>query len=115
MTPSRVMFWVTTSVRIRPSYADLRSAPGMASTADRCASVTRRQPCHSGSVLEPVQVAHAYARWIADGEPDFQAMMSPDLRDHVSGMPWLGDRAPSGAQIAWHQLHVFAVDGDQLT
>jgi len=28
---------------------------------------------------------------------------------HVgSGMPWLGDRAPSGAQIAWQQLHVFA-------
>ena len=102
-------------------------------------------------MLEPEQVAQAYARWIADGEPDFQAMMSPDLRDHVSGqrgpetwdmvwgwieasfegrraelhgwgtlddgriavwvtlhgrhvgrgMPWLGDRAPSGAQIAW--------------
>jgi hypothetical protein len=116
-------------------------------------------------VLEPVQVAQAYARWIADGEPDFQAMMSPDLHDHVSGrrgpgtwdmvwgwirasferrraelhgwgvlddgriavwvtlhgrhvgsgMPWLGDRAPSGAQIAWQQLHVFAVEGDHLT
>jgi hypothetical protein len=121
--------------------------------------------CHSWSVLEPVQVAHAYARWIADGEPDFQAMMSPDLHDHVSGrrgpgtwdmvwgwiegsfeerraelhgwgaledgrfavwvtlhgrhvssgMPWLGDRPPRGAQIAWQQLHVFAVDGDKLT
>ena len=35
---------------------------------------------------------------------------------HVhSGMPWLRDRPPSGAQIAWKQLHVFAVDGDQLT
>jgi len=35
---------------------------------------------------------------------------------HVGrGMPWLGDRAPSGAQIAWSQLHVFAVEGDQLT
>jgi hypothetical protein len=30
-------------------------------------------------------------------------------------MPWLGDRAPSGAQIAWNQLHVFAVEGDHLT
>jgi hypothetical protein len=38
-------------------------------------------------MLEPQQVAQAYARWIADGEPDFQAMMSPDLRDHVSGQP----------------------------
>lgn len=121
--------------------------------------------CHSGSVLEAKQVAQAYARWIADGEPDFQAMMRPDLHDHVSGqrgpqtwdavwgwiersfedrraelhgwgtlddgriavwvtlhgrhigsgMPWLGDRPPSGAQIAWKQLHVFAVEGDQLT
>lgn len=121
--------------------------------------------CQSGTVLEPQQVAQAYARWIADGEPDFQAMMSPDLLDHVSGqrgpetwdmvwgwieasfegrraelhgwgtlddgrltvwvtlhgthvgrgMPWLGDRAPSGAQIAWTQLHVFAVEGDHLT
>jgi hypothetical protein len=35
---------------------------------------------------------------------------------HVGrGMPWLGDRAPSGAQIAWQQLHVFAVEGDHLT
>ena len=116
-------------------------------------------------MLEAEQVAHAYARWIADGEPDFQAMMSPDLHDHVSGgtgpepgtwsgvgsrqsfeerraelhgwgtlddgriavwvtlhgkhigsaMPWLGDRPPSGAQIAWKQLHVFAVEDDRLT
>ena len=36
-------------------------------------------------MLEPEQVAQAYARWIANGEPDFQAMMSPDLHDHVSG------------------------------
>ena len=34
---------------------------------------------------EAKQVAEAYARGIADGEPDFQAMMSPDLHDHVSG------------------------------
>jgi hypothetical protein len=130
------------------------------------ASVTRPASlCHSGFVLEPKQVAQAYARWLAGGEPDFQAMMSPDLHDHVSGrrgpetwdmvwgwiegsfegrraelhgwgtlddgriavwvtlhgrhigsgMPWLGDRAPSGAQIAWKQLHVFAVEGDHLT
>jgi hypothetical protein len=36
-------------------------------------------------MLEAEQVAQAYARWIADGDPDFQAMMSPDLHDHVSG------------------------------
>jgi hypothetical protein len=116
-------------------------------------------------VLETELVARSYARWIADGEPDFQAMMSPDLHDHVSGatgpqtwdmvwgwieksfeertaelhgwgklddgriavwvtlhgkhvgsaMPWLGDRPPSGARIAWEQLHVFAVKGDRLT
>ena len=36
-------------------------------------------------MLEARQVAEAYARWIADGEPDFQALMSPDLHDHVSG------------------------------
>jgi hypothetical protein len=30
-------------------------------------------------------------------------------------MPWLGDRAPTGAQIAWKQLHVFATDGEHLT
>ena len=36
-------------------------------------------------MLEAEQVAQAYARWIANGEPDFQAMMSPDLHDHVSG------------------------------
>jgi hypothetical protein len=36
-----------------------------------------RPRCHSACVLEPKQVAQAYARWIADGEPDFQAMMSP--------------------------------------
>ena len=116
-------------------------------------------------MLEAEQVAQAYARWIADGEPDFQAMMSPDLHDHVSGgtgpqiwdmvwgwieksfeerraelhgwgtlddgriavwvtlhgkhigsaMPWLGERPPSGAQIAWKQLHVFAVEGGRLT
>jgi hypothetical protein len=35
---------------------------------------------------------------------------------HVGrGMPWLGDRAPSGARIAWKQLHVFATDGEHLT
>jgi hypothetical protein len=35
---------------------------------------------------------------------------------HVGrGMPWLGDRAPSGAQVAWKQLHVFATDGEYLT
>ena len=35
---------------------------------------------------------------------------------HVgSGMPWLGDRPPSGAQLAWKQLHVIAVDGDLVT
>ena len=134
--------------------------------ADECVSRVRpAQLCHSGSVLEPKQVAQAYARWIADGEPEFQAMMSPDLHDHVSGrrgpetwdmvwgwieasfderraelhgwgslddgriavwvtlhgrhvglgMPWLGDRAPSGAQVAWKQLHVFAIEGDRLT
>ena len=102
-------------------------------------------------MLEAKLVAQAYARWIADGEPDFQAMMSPDLHDHVSGgtgpqtwdmvwswieksfeerraelhgwgtlddgriavwvtlhgkhigsgMPWLAERPPTGAQIAW--------------
>ena len=36
-------------------------------------------------MLEAEQVAQAYARWIADGDRDFQAMMSPDLHDHVSG------------------------------
>lgn len=111
------------------------------------------------------QVAEAYALWIQNGEPDFQAMMSPDLKDHVSGrtgpqtwdmvwgwieksfeerraelhgwgtlddgriavwvslrgkhvgseMPWLGNRPPSGAEIVWSQLHVFAVEGDKLT
>jgi predicted ester cyclase len=116
-------------------------------------------------MLDAEQVAQAYARWIADGEPDFQAMMAPDLHDHVSGsigpqtwdmvwgwieksfeerraelhgwgtldddriavwitlhgkhigsrMPWLADRPPSGAQIAWSQLHVFAVASDRLT
>ena len=49
-----------------------------------------------GSVLEPVQVAQAYARWIADGEPAFQAMMSPDLRDHVSGR-----RGPETWDMVW--------------
>ena len=35
---------------------------------------------------------------------------------HVGpGMPWLGDRAPSGARVAWKQLHVFATDGEHLT
>ena len=116
-------------------------------------------------MLEAEQVAQAYARWIANGEPDFQAMMSPDLHDHVSGatgpqtwdtvwgwietsfgerraelhgwgtldddriavwvtlhgthigsgMPWLAGRPPSGARIAWKQLHVFAVDAGRLT
>jgi hypothetical protein len=116
-------------------------------------------------VLSAKEVAQAYARWIASGEPDFQAMMSRDLHDHVSGqtgpetwdlvwswiessfderraelhgwgnlddgriavwvtlhgkhvgseMPWLGERPPSGARIAWKQLHVFAVEGDRLT
>lgn len=116
-------------------------------------------------MLQAEHVALAYARWIADGELEFQAMMSPDLHDHVSGrsgpktwdmvwgwieksfeerraeldgwgtlddgriavwvtlhgrhigsaMPWLGDRPPSGAQISWQQLHVFAVKDDRLT
>ena len=52
--------------------------------------------CHSGSVLEPKQVAQAYARWIADGEPEFQAMMSPDLHDHVSGR-----RGPETWDMVW--------------
>jgi hypothetical protein len=115
-------------------------------------------------MLEAERVAQAYGRWIQDGEPEFQAMMKPDLKDHVSGgegpqiwdmvwgwieesfeerraelhgwgtlddgriavwvtlhgkhigsgLPWLGDRPPSGAEIAWKQLHVFAVEGDQL-
>jgi hypothetical protein len=30
-------------------------------------------------------------------------------------MPWLGNRPPSGAEIVWSQLHVFAVEGDKLT
>jgi predicted ester cyclase len=30
-------------------------------------------------------------------------------------MPWLGERPPTGAQIAWKQLHVFAVEGGRLT
>ena len=115
--------------------------------------------------LDAEQVAQAYSRWIQDGDPDFQAMMRPDLTDHVSGgtgpqtwddvwrwivesfaerraelhgwgtlddgriavwvtlhgrhigsgLPWLNDRPASGAEIAWKQLHVFAVEGDQLT
>ncbi len=36
-------------------------------------------------MLDAGQVAEAYSRWIENGEPDFQAMMSPDLKDHVSG------------------------------
>ncbi len=36
-------------------------------------------------MLQAEHVAKAYARWIADGEPEFQGMMSPDLHDHVSG------------------------------
>lgn len=32
-----------------------------------------------------------------------------------SSLPWLADRPPSGAQISWKQLHVFAVEGDRLT
>jgi hypothetical protein len=36
-------------------------------------------------MLEAEQVARAYARWIAEGEREFQAMMTPDLHDHVSG------------------------------
>ena len=36
-------------------------------------------------MLEAEQVAQAYVRWIADGDRDFQAMMSADLHDHVSG------------------------------
>lgn len=36
--------------------------------------------------------------------------------NHVaSAMPWLENRPATGARIAWKQLHVFAVDGDQLT
>ena len=116
-------------------------------------------------VLEAKQVAQAYAGWIENGEPDFQAMMRPDLKDHVSGrsgpqtwdlvwdwveksfekrraelhgwgtlddgriavwvtlhgkhvgseLPWLQNRSPNGAEIAWKQLHVFAVEGHQLT
>lgn len=116
-------------------------------------------------MLEARKVAEAYARWIADGKQDFQAMISPGLHDHVSGgtgpetwdmvwswieksfeerraelhgwgtldderiavwvtlhgkhvgsgMPWLTGRPPSGAQIAWKQLHVFAVEGEYLT
>ena len=61
-----------------------------------------------GSVLEPVQVAQAYARWIADGEPDFQAMMSPDLRDHVSGR-----RGPETWDMVWGWIE--ASFGDHLT
>jgi hypothetical protein len=35
---------------------------------------------------------------------------------HVaSEMPWLANRPPSGTQIVWSQLHVFAVEGDKLT
>ncbi|GAA4922758.1 hypothetical protein EV188_104645 [Actinomycetospora succinea] len=116
-------------------------------------------------MLDAEQVAQAYAGWIAHGRREFQAMMRPDLHDHVSerrgpetwdmvwgwiessfaerraelhgwgtlddgritvwvtlhgrhvgcGIPWLGDRPPSGAQIAWQQLHVFAADGEHLT
>jgi hypothetical protein len=126
---------------------------------------TAANPWQSASVLEAEQVAQAYAGWIAHGEPEFQAMMRPDLHDHVSGgrgpqtwdmvwgwieasfeersaelhgwgrlddgriavwvtlhgrhigrgMPWLGDREPSGARVAWKQLHVFATDGEHLT
>jgi len=115
-------------------------------------------------MLQAEQVAQAYARWIAHGELEFQALMSPFLHDHVSGrsgpetwdmvwgwieksfeerraelhgwgtlddgriavwvtlhgkhigsaMPWLGERPPSGAQISWKQLHVFAVKDDHL-
>ncbi len=36
-------------------------------------------------MLQAEHVARAYAGWIAGGEPEFQAMMSPDLHDHVSG------------------------------
>src|SRR3978361_1645103 len=114
-------------------------------------------------MLEAELVARSYARWIAAGGAAFQAMMTPDLHDHVSGgtgpetwnmvwswieesfeerraelhgwgtlddgriavwvtlhgrhigsaMPWLGDRPPSGAQISWKQLHVFAVKDEQ--
>jgi hypothetical protein len=116
-------------------------------------------------MVDAEPVAEAYARWLESGEPDFQAMMSPDLHDHVSGrigpqtwdmvwswieasfgerraelhgwgtladqriavwvtlhathigsgMPWLADRPPSGARVAWEQLHVFAVQADRLT
>ena len=47
-------------------------------------------------MLDSEQVAKAYARWIADGEPDFQALMSPDLRDHVSG-----GRGPGTWDAVW--------------
>lgn len=36
-------------------------------------------------MIDPERLARAYVGWIADGAPDFQAMMSPDLHDHVSG------------------------------
>src|SRR5688500_5781748 len=102
-------------------------------------------------MLEAEQDAQAYVSWIADGGADCQALVSHDVRDHVSGgtgpgvwdpvwgwfeesfddrraelhgcgtlddgriavwvtlhgkhigsgLPWLGDRPASGAQIAW--------------
>ena len=61
-----------------------------------------------GSVLEPVQVAQAYARWIADGEPDFQAMMSPDLRDHVSGR-----RGPETWDMVWGWIEKASSGGER--
>ena len=65
-------------------------------------------------MLEAKQVAQAYGRWIADGEPDFQALMSPDLHDHVSGRtgPQTWDMVWSWI---WKQLHVFAVEDGRLT
>src|SRR4051794_12006394 len=47
-------------------------------------------------MLSAEGVAEAYARWIAGGEPDFQAMMSPDLHDHVSGQ-----RGPQTWDTVW--------------
>jgi SnoaL-like polyketide cyclase len=70
------------------TWAENLARPWLADVPTRSGFDYRVRPaplCHSGSVLEPKQVAQAYARWIADGEPEFQAMMSPDLHDHVSG------------------------------
>ena len=57
---------------------------------------TAAAPCQGGFVLEAEQVAQAYAGWIADGEPEFQAMMRRDLHDHVSGR-----RGPETWDMVW--------------